>query len=645
MGTSCERCRKMSLPCLFKFTAKPISPTTTIPIRKTVSATKKSRLVHQVFGLHEDAEELEAQLQTVLAAHRQQKVVSSNRNNDWSLSISKSSLGGVRLETSVHAMSDMLGFLQQTWQYFCEGLPPERTPTYYVDRTQQYLKVTYRMTDLEGRIRRLFSQVKTIMPAIDADSMLPDEPAVIEAKRRVIDTHYGCGLYLSPVLVRSYYKDYLKSNPNSMLTNALVAFVVSSQCRHLDIPFERREIAQICQREARSQLQDALFDNVENIPSVETMATLCLLGKVMLTRLKADQARIYLSLAWRMAIQLKDTYLQIVQDIDRKIGIDAMDPVLMAKAESWRRMFYVLRYLETIMNIMYEGNADYSSIIFHGNVGFPAVLPCEEKDPALANAVRIYRCNIQLSILPCGQGESTSRMEAVGYQLVSGVLESVSCADIEFIETRLAEFWRRTPSEYWLSDDPLGYIDLERLKRCTDPHILYLNQMYYMYWVQVESRLMQSPAVADMTTASLARLDAERALLIVSICCDAVSNISAILYQHMPCAVELHWMSILMEFLIRLKDAADPGIRSRAKSNLQSLLYILNSIFEFQAKETRTPSSEGGYDSSSCSSSCSSGSFLDGTESASLSVMPSDYLREFWKQMDLYLGDRSFLQQ
>lgn len=619
----------MALPCLFKFSGKPLatnrdtsgnsiddtceggdsngySVKNSSSSKKVVPTFKKNQLLEQVMELQQHAAMVETQLQLLGAnVHARESYCSyspdicsrrgnkdADDKNEWRLVLSRRADGGLRLETPIRNLSEMAQFLNQTWKYFV--IDP-KTPYFlpYTTQPERYMPVTNRMLQAERILRGIIGQVRNMTTTASSPTSIStlrrrrsffssqETQVMASFNCKMVDIYFNCQGFLSPVFVRSYYVHYLKSHPHSMLTNAMVAVVLCGQCRHVQnaqdtLPFSRQALAEIYREKARHQLQDALFDNDEDEqPSVEKMATMWMIAQCLLVKLQTSEARIYITTAWRMAIQLKDSYSDTLQQLNYPNLADKLDPVTVAKAETWRRIFYIIRYLEISMYIAYDGLVDFSAIIFHSSIGRPTVLPWEREDPVLCNAVQIYQYLITLSVLPSGCDGSRPE-ELVLHRLYSGALEAVSCADLEFIEKRLIEFWHQIPREYWLSDAPISYVDPERVRRCSDPHVLYLNEMYFLFWLNFQSRLMQTPAKADLTGASFGRLDAERALLIVSIACDAVTRIMEALLRCLPCAIEAHWLTVVLDVLMLLKDAADPGLQMRAQSNFQTAFWVLN---------------------------------------------------------------------
>lgn len=489
----------------------------------------------------------------------------------------------LRLETApLHSMADMIALLEHATRSLS---PIMRTPRYFSDRSQGMLHITQQMSQVEQTLRRFFTRDAAVLPSPPTSPLqfADDDCSITQIKRRFINAYFSCGCYIKPILVRPYFLPLLLDNPHSMLANAIIAIVAFGICNHIsivDLPISRKMLGAACMEKAYTQLRDALFDQE---PELETLATLRCLAGCHLLLLKSDDARKFTSLAWRMALQLKDTYLGTLKNIERNHSSLYVTTSMKARAETWRRLFYDIRYIELNLCMMYEGEADFSSLVLSAkHIGCPIVLDMEQTDPTSSRKVEAYRYLIALSMLP-GAGspasEWTTREEIVGYRLYAGVIDKVSCADIEHIEGHLVDFWMRLPRDYVLADAPLmEVLDMNRVRECNNPDVLYLNEIYYLYWTLLEMRFMATPSTADLSTTSLGRFDGERALLIVSVCCDALTKVALALYEIMPCALDIHWLVLIADLLVKLKDVADPDVKSRAQQNLQWILRMLSNF-------------------------------------------------------------------
>ncbi|KAI9320486.1 hypothetical protein BX666DRAFT_1852450 [Dichotomocladium elegans] len=418
---------------------------------------------------------------------------------------------------------------------------------------------------------------------ISALEPLDNGPAITRVKRGIIHTYFSCTLYFTPLLVQPYFLDYLLMNPHSMLANAVVTFVSHGPCEHVSIAIpnlSRGAFAAMMFEKTYSQLREVLFED----ESLDTMITVWYLASCLMTNLRMDEARVLMTLAWQMAIQLKATYVPILEKSDWD------DPVSLARAETWRRLFYQIRYIELSLASMQDNSLDiYQFTAASKKVGSPVVLPSEKVDGALSRAVDIYRHLIALSML-LGGFDKTTREEIVGQNLYAGIIDNVSQVDIAIIEQRLIEYWISLPRAYVLADQPImSTLDMNRIRDCKLPSVLYLNMMYYLYWIVIHMRLMSPPETADLTGASLGRLDGDHALVIVSVCCDAVAKLALVLFEKEPCVNDIHWVMIVADLLLLLRNAANNTIRARAEQNLRWIMVVLSNIVDrFNRPNTST---------------------------------------------------------
>jgi hypothetical protein len=89
---------------------------------------------------------------------------------------------------------------------------------------------------------------------------------------------------------------------------------------------------------------------------------------------------------------------------------------------------------------------------------------------------------------------------------------------------------------------------------------------------------MRDPRNADLAATSLHYCNSDRALAIVSICCDAIARCTEALYRLAPCKIEPHYLIIAIDVMSRLQEAADKKIAEIAKSNLLITMRILKSV-------------------------------------------------------------------
>ncbi|KAL7315056.1 hypothetical protein PS15m_006558 [Mucor circinelloides] len=651
-GTQCDRCVKMNLACVFKFTAKPTV------IKKAVPVSKKNRMLEQVRFMEQEMLAMEQQLKllnvkvhiqpqentsylssssssststssississsssasgmsdptfedddddddndssihtncectdpshcshinakrikmepaTTTAALVKAAPTTTNTTNQWQLIVSQGPQG-IRFQTSIRSISDVAVFLTESLHYFTAS--PPRTPNYHAaDRTEQQLQVTNKMLQIEKVLHSFFKkkqqqqqqqqqQHHSLGPLLIAPSV-QDSVARTSIKRQLVQFYFACAGLINPIFSKPCFLPLLDAHPNSLAATACCAFVAYSQCKHvshLEWPVSRESFAESLRQEAKDMLEDVLF---EQEPDILIAGALMLLAQCALITLQNGEGRLYTSLCWRMTLQLKDKYVDtlntLIPDLPHTTPQQAV-------AESWRRLFYAARYLELNMYMIYDGLADFSSILFDSGIGLPVVLSNERGE--VEQATQVFHHVVRLHNL-----QMSTRNDQLKYQLFAGNLSAISVHDVERLENQLISFWKSLPMEYRLSDSPLEYLQTDRIQQCKNPYAIYLNQLYYAYWLALETRLMRSPSSTDLLGANMERFDGERALLIVSVSCDSISKIFHVLYCRLPCSVELHWLLIASDAMAMLKKAANPHIKARAQKNLKMTLRVM----------------------------------------------------------------------
>jgi hypothetical protein len=146
------------------------------------------------------------------------------------------------------------------------------------------------------------------------------------------------------------------------------------------------------------------------------------------------------------------------------------------------------------------------------------------------------------------------------------VLEDIPSHYIEALERSLVEVWDSVPEEIQLGNGPYNWMD--SIDDCVHPAILRFNASYYVYWMNFQSRLMQHPHLTNLKGTMLGRIDEDRALLIASICSDAVTKI----YTRLA---EIHWVSMAMDILSQLCSSKNRHIQKRAGENLEIMAVVL----------------------------------------------------------------------
>ncbi|KAG1471364.1 hypothetical protein G6F56_002167 [Rhizopus delemar] len=575
--------------------------------------------------------------------------------NNWQLTVSGGS-EGISLQTSIKSLADVSAFLTNTFQYF-NSYPLPRTPNYHIDRSLQVLTVTNRMLSVESLLYSFFQSKKKMAEDSLVLNSIPfyDHFTRMVVKGKIIDSYYTCMGMLNPLFPKTHFYPIFRANQHAMLTSAMVAFVTYTQCRHVPVipaPMTRELLGESFRKEAKDLLEDVLF---EQEPNIYIAATLMFLSQCALMTLNNSEARLYMNMAWRMILELKPRHVHVLAEItpDTPFSVERVE------AETWRRLFYVIRYLELSLYVLYDGLYDYSSILFDSGIGYPTVLSIEKTAQDTIDSVEAFR-----EVVRVNDCQLTRKDDEIRYRLFTGKLDNVSVHELQRLESQLCDFWKSLPPSFQLSDSPFDYLQMDRIQQCDNPYAIYLHQVYYSYWLALETRLMEEPSATDLEGTNMDRYDGDRALLLVSICSDAMSKIFHILFRKLPCNVEMHWMLIAADAMGRLKKSANPGISARASINLQQTLAVLKrrvqktdadgnlendnySMLKSMLPSVQTPS---GSMSTSTSSSSLAGSEQDslyGDDSDAVtdstpSNEPSAYIVNLQKAISTHLDDKEF---
>ncbi|KAI8333335.1 hypothetical protein BC941DRAFT_434438 [Chlamydoabsidia padenii] len=497
----------------------------------------------------------------------------------WTVSLQPTRTG-IQLQTSITNIGDLVQFLDQT--FGCLSNSPQRSPNYYSNNSSQTMKVTIRMLQVEYTLRKVFetssssmqqhSNINSLITTNNNKLYFKDHTQKV-AILHLIDGYFNCVRSLVPI-VASYYHPLISKQPNSTLAYALAGFMALSVCiihvNEKDLPCNRSDFGLYLYESAQEKLRDDLFDSDDDGSTIETALALLTMAQSSMILLRNNDTRLYLHLAWQIVIALRDQYMGILRHYQQYPMTSCTTPPDLAQAETWRRLFYGVRYLSIHVRIIQENNVELGSILSDTNVGYPRPLLCELEDLRRNRMVDVYNLFVQLD--DC---YISNNVETIGYQLFAGVLDKASLSDISYMEHRFFFFWQSLPRDFRLTNSPMEYLDPTIVYTCQNNHILHLNQFYYSQWLTLEIRFMQSPATAHLQGTTLTRLDDGRALLIVSICADALTHIFQVLYHCEPCMLELHWLLITTDALRMLTLTANDSVRLRAAYNLRICLPIL----------------------------------------------------------------------
>ncbi|ORY91112.1 hypothetical protein BCR43DRAFT_498526 [Syncephalastrum racemosum] len=578
-GVRCERCKELWVPCLFKLIPKPRLPTKTEKAamdRVTSPELTKDQAAALIQSLETQARRLEKQL----LHHREERARQCFRVTRQRFTIRIDAL-------PVHKMADLIRLLHNMGRPFMDR--PMRTPSYYSASSwdMPVMLGTHRMMAAHFK-EYILKQASRCTKQLTASPRLihppPDDNlyqrTIQAAKFTAIRFYFECWHLRYPALVRAYYEPYLLAHPDSMIANALVAWKSIGTCHHnmplgdaafialceyrMDLPDQPSEFAEQHYAKAKMQLEDILFDDVD--PDLNTLITLWFLSSYTQSTVRHDQARIYITLAWRIALQLQDKHLRYPpQNSDE-----------MAEAETWKRLYYCIRNMRYSLLDGLEASQEFNPIVQPLTVGVPTALACEQTIPELHQAVNAFSYCIRLSVMAGGPHKSDKR-EIIEERLEILSRTQVSSTDIKAIEDQLIEFWMCLPVEFRLSDTPIGVMNLERLEQQEAAvSVLNLNLVYYLGWLMLESRLTDDPLTADLSNISLdAPIDGARSLLILSMSCDALSKIIYELHRRAFCHFPVHWAALVISMLRPILNCSHKSIRMMAEQNIALLLRTL----------------------------------------------------------------------
>lgn len=580
---TCDRCHKLELKCIYKFTETPTkSP------KPVVSSSKRNKLFDAIWTLKKESENIQlqlSQLQSNLEPQRaceckelcthNLKLLPRQSSSRWGVTMTSNQKGIIHFQTTVQSMSDLSKFLTEAFSFLqYNGYIQQLSES----NGKQILRVTYKTLKVETLIRNLIGTVMQNNPPSEAT--LIDEHQRRKLKREIIDKYFECSGLCDPILIYSYYYPILSQDPDSLLATTIVAKIAYSKCQHIDMTgydFSRLEFAKSCRTEAKFLLEEILFDSE---PTLEICISLWALCTSSMYALEPKEARFQSSICWRMAIQLKSIYTQLQHPtIEDNI-----------KAESWKRLFYLARYTEFNFHMAYDLGKDFSSIAHHREVGLPTPLPCEAINDRFVISVFCYRYVTQLTTNSAGI-TTDNTAEITGLRLFAGVIDHVNSSAIQYQENTLLRMWNSIPENLRLGSGPFKITETDCINECKNPCILRFNMVFYIYWMNLHSRVMASPKKTDLAGASFNRIDGDRSLIVASISSDTVTKIFTAISCKFPCVLDIHWLTMCIEVLTLLTTAVNTFIRNRAIYNLELSTKILNLQLEAIGNEESKPSS------------------------------------------------------
>lgn len=549
----CERCYKLNLECLYVITEKP-----TLKDKPNIPTSKGKKLFESIWFLEEDILGLQYELSKLKSQPYPVKALPSTSSEKWGLTI-KSDNDGIHVETSIQSVQDLSSFLNHVSSTFSFRQSIYREFVFnQTSPGDRFLSVKMDNANAENIFRQFFKNKNT-------SSSSPSPPFQIQytsksdrqrkfefismLRSQLVDLFFTCQHYISPIFVYHYHYPFLAANPDSLLSTAIAAFVAYSPCIHIPLPkyplLSRFQFAEYCRAETREKLQDRLFT-----PNIYTCVALYFLSFASLFALKGSEARLHSSLCWIMVNQLQHQTKEF-NDIELEV---------------WKRLYHAERYLEFNMAMLYDGSKDLSNMTALKSVGVPK--PLDKVDDRIT-----VLCFQSLTRLLTNASKIDSEFEIMGLRLMAGVIDVIPSNYIQVLEKSLLELWDSVPPEIQLGHGPYNWMD--SVENCQHVAILRFNSSYYIYWMNFQSRLMKPPNKTDLKGTMLGRIDEDRALLIVSICSDALTKIFEQLAAVSPCAIELHWLTMVVDMLNRLSTSLNRAVQKRAKQNAAVLVQVL----------------------------------------------------------------------
>jgi hypothetical protein len=458
---------------VYKITEKP-----TKIYKPIVSPAKRNKLFDAIWLLEEQTEIIQLQLsqlkkdtatvtetaesQCVEPSHcKNLKLLPKQSSSQWELTISSNNRG-IHLQTSIRSMADLLAFLKEAFSVFVYD-DFDLGRNFPETGARESLAVTNKVMKFEHLFYNLFSnRTPKKEPPPPPPGVLPNVLMLIDPNRpellskqmrflklQMIKTYFNCHALMNPVFIYNYHYPLLYQDPDSLLSTAMAAVVAYSTCVHIDLegfPFTRAQLAEAFRLQAREMLQDVLF---ESEPCIELCLALWLACFSSLHGLKGAEARFQSSICWHMIIQLKPTYASNNQFATEEE---------MIKAEVWKRLFYVIRFSEFSMRMLYDGTKDFSNFGHHVEVGLPSPLPCETLDDQLTRAVLCFQYVFRLTINSAGLGKD-NEIEIAGIGLLAGAIDSIPSNILQYFEYNLLHMWDNIPVILRLGFGPYRLMD------------------------------------------------------------------------------------------------------------------------------------------------------------------------------------------
>jgi len=623
-GDHCERCIKNNVACVFLVVSKP-----KLAAKKAISQSKKRRLLNQVYDLEDICEDLEDQLRTMdikfdssssssspsiktedsddqavtfyeppqsdtprsaeteLVGYSKpsqpfanictcttstpcshMKINTHSTTPEWNLTISREQQG-LRFQTSIKTIEDIILFTVESLKYFNMASDVPRPPLYYSEQRQGQLQVTLKRLDGEEVVAQLIKHSRRQRP-VDIDSLRPIfESALYTAiTEKLLQNYFECVNLTYALVHEKHFYQHIRKHPECMMVPAICAFMMVNQCQHVKLdmisPAIRKDLELHFVSQARSSLEEVLF---EHKPTLESIATMTYLAQYNLIAMNGNEAWLQMGTAWQMAMDVKPEYLAILKNPHKYSQEQQMD------AESWKRLYYYIRYVEVNLYTVFQPTSNFLSLIDDCGLGYPKMNDHDMRDDDHINAFIVLDALVKISVQHLEDSNDN-----ILYALFRGTMETVSQALVEKMEHFMFHWWKALPARFQIGSSPIEYLPQKNIDACQIPQVLMLNNTYHLFWMAFECRLMRDPRDADLAGTSLHFSNSDRALAIVSMCCDAIARCTEALYRLAPCKIDPPYIIIVIDVMSRLQEAADKKIATVARTNLELTMQILQSI-------------------------------------------------------------------
>lgn len=594
-NAQCERCFKLELECVYKVPERPVKS-----FRPFISPSRRKKLFETMWMLNNESDRIQLQLNELKSqlaqkeactcidpthcSHNLKLLPSTQPYSQWGLTITSNHNGALHVQTSIQSVSDLSNFVQEAFNVFKYSINIDQFPQ---NNRQDVILVTNKTLKVELAVRNFVSaldfttteQEKRHGHILAKSLIKTDESIRTRLKMHIIKEYFSCAGLIKPLLPRPYYYPILMSNPNSLLATAIVALVAYSKCQHINMStflFTRTQFAESCRLEAKSLLEDILF---ESEPTLEICLALWAISASSTLASKGKESRFQSSICWNMLLQLKNTF------IINNCNTTTIEEQI--KMETLTRLYYTVRHNEVNFHIICDQSRDFEAIINSSNFGLPTPLQCEMSDKEVVTAINCYRYLSLLSIHPSGV-DKDGDAEISALLLFAGTIDEIPSTTIQYLENTALDMWNNIPNSLKLGTGPFHLVNPESIKNCHNPCILRFNLLFYIYWMNIQSRFMQSPQDTDLAGAAFSKIDGKRALIIASICSDAATKMFQALSYSLPCVIKLHWLTMCIEVLERLSKSVNTTIKHRALSNKSILVEVLKHQLDFIGKEFPT---------------------------------------------------------